>query len=208
MTETNARRSREQMRAETKAELISAARLAFATDGYAASAMDTICAAAGVTRGALYHHFGGKEGLLEAVVLQIDAEITLRLDAEYSRHPDPWDGFRACCLLWLQQARDPEIQRVFLRDAASVLGQRMRELDQQTSIVSLRDALSLLMQAGRIRQADPEALAHLINGALVDAALWVAASDDQETALDRAMAAADLLMDGLEHEDTRPRRAP
>ena len=198
MAEPNVRRSREQMRAETRAQLVSAARRAFAAEGYAASAMDAICADAGVTRGALYHHFGGKEGLLEAVVLQIDAEIAVRLEAEYERHTDPWVAFRACNLLWLEQARDPEIQRVFLRDAASVLGQRMRELDQQTSIVSIRDSLTELMQAGRVRQADPEAMAHLINGALVDAALWVAASDDQEVALDRALAAADLLMDALD----------
>lgn len=199
MTEKPSRRSREQMRSETTSRLVSAARQAFAADGYAGSAMDTICANAGVTRGALYHHFGGKEGLLEAVVRQIDNEISDRLDAEEKRHADPWDAFRACCLLWLEQARDPEIQRVFLRDASSVLGERMRELDQQTSIVEIRDALTSLMQAGRIRQADPDAMAQMINGALVDAALWVAASADQDHALDRALAAADVLLDGLEY---------
>ena len=199
MAESNARRSREQMRADTTARLVSAARRAFAKDGYAGSAMDAICAEAGVTRGALYHHFGGKEGLLEAVVRQIDREILDRLDAEEKRHTDPWAAFRACCLLWLEQARDPEIQRVFLRDASSVLGARMRELDQQTSIVEIRDSLAQLMQAGRIRQADPEAMAQLINGALVDAALWAAASSDQSGALDRALAAADVLLDGLEN---------
>lgn len=205
MTEPTARRNREKMRADTIARLVSAARRAFAADGYAGSAMEAICADAGVTRGALYHHFGGKEGLLEAVVRQIDAEIAARLDAEHRRHNDPWDAFRACNLLWLDQARDPEIQRVFLRDASSVLGQRMRELDQQTSIVEIRDSLSVLMQTGRIRQADPEAMAQLINGALVDAALWVAASTDQEAALSRAKAAADMLMDGLERDGpTRP----
>ena len=200
MTEPATRRSREQMRAETKAQLVNAARRAFAADGYAASAMDAICADAGVTRGALYHHFGGKEGLLEAVIHQIDAEIAQRLDAEEKRHADPWDGFRACCLLWLEQARDPEIQRVYLRDASSVLGQKMRELDQQTWIVDLRDVLAALMQGGRIRHADPEAMAQLINGALVDAALWIAASPDQDGALDRALGAANILFDGLERD--------
>ncbi|MFN3663484.1 MAG: TetR/AcrR family transcriptional regulator [Yoonia sp.] len=180
-------------------QLVAAARRAFAAQGYAGSAMDAICADAGVTRGALYHHFGGKEGLLEAVVLQIDAEIAARLDAEEKRHADPWDGFRASCLLWLQQARDPEIQRVYLRDASSVLGQRMREMDQQKWIIELRDVLATLMQAGRIRQADPDAMAQLINGALVDAALWIAASSDQAATLERAMTAANVLLDGLEH---------
>ena len=199
MAEPSLRRSRDQMRAETTTQLVAAARRAFAAQGYAGSAMDAICADAGVTRGALYHHFGGKEGLLEAVVLQIDAEIAARLHAEEKRHADPWAGFRASCLLWLQQARDPEIQRVYLRDASSVLGQRMRELDQQKWITEVRDVLATLMQAGRIRQADPDAMAQLINGALVDAALWIAASSDQAATLDRALTAANVLLDGLEH---------
>jgi AcrR family transcriptional regulator len=196
------RRSRGQMTAETTARLVSAARKAFATDGYAVSAMDAICAEAGVTRGALYHHFGGKEGLLEAVVKQIDAEIGARLDAEAERHPDPWQGFRACCLLWLKQALDPEIQRIYLRDAPAVLGQRMRDLDEVSAIVELRDALEDLMRLGRIRMTDPEALARLVNGALVDAALWVAGAendaDRMRDRLDRALAATDALLAGFE----------
>jgi AcrR family transcriptional regulator len=190
------------MREQTTAQLLAAARRAFATGGYAASAMDAICADAGVTRGALYHHFGGKEGLLEAVVYQIDAEISARLDAEEKRHPDPWDGFRACCRLWLEQALDPEIQRICFRDAPSVLGQKLRELDEISTIAEIRASLTTLMASGRIRTTDSEALARMINGALVEAALWVAVVGDdpaaQRAALDRALAAADVLLDGLE----------
>jgi AcrR family transcriptional regulator len=202
MGEPSARRSRDQMRDQTTAVLVTAARKAFAKDGYAASAMDAICADAGVTRGALYHHFGGKEGLLEAVVYQIDAEISVRLDAEEKRHSDPWDGFRACCRLWLEQALDPEIQRICLRDAPSVLGQKLRELDEISAIAELREALAMLMASGRIRRTDPEALARMVNGALVDAALWVAAVGDEpaalRAALDRALDATDALLEGLE----------
>ncbi|WP_019956626.1 TetR/AcrR family transcriptional regulator [Yoonia vestfoldensis] len=205
MGEPAPRRSRGEMSEQTTAQLLAAARRAFATSGYAASAMDTICADAGVTRGALYHHFGGKEGLLEAVVYQIDAEISARLDMEEKRHADPWVGFRACCRLWLEQALDPEIQRICLRDAPSVLGQKLRDLDEISAIVEIRDSLAALMLSGRIRATDPEALARMINGALVDAALWVAAAGDQpgaqHAALDRALAAADVLLDGLERRD-------
>ena len=70
---------RAEMIEETRAKLISAARAAFATVGYADSSMDELTAQAGLTRGALYHHFGGKKGLLEAVIAQIDAEISGRL---------------------------------------------------------------------------------------------------------------------------------
>lgn len=202
MGDPSPRRSRGEMREQTTAQLLAAARRAFAADGYAASAMDAICADAGVTRGALYHHFGGKEGLLEAVVHQIDAEISVRLDEEEKRHADPWVGFRSCCRLWLEQALDPEIQRICFRDAPSVLGQKLRDLDEISAIVEIRESLAALMASGRIRPTDPEALARMINGALVDAALWVAAAGDepaaQRAALDRALAAADVLLDGLE----------
>lgn len=205
MNDQTQRRSRGEMREQTTAQLLAAARRAFARDGYAASAMDTICADAGVTRGALYHHFGGKEGLLEAVVYQIDAEISVRLDEEEKRHADPWDGFRACCRLWLEQALDPEIQRICLRDAPSVLGQKLRELDEISAIAELRESLTSLMAAGRVRNTDPDVLARMINGALVEVALWVAAAGEdprtQRAALDRALAATDVLLDGLEKRD-------
>lgn len=191
------RRSRNQMSATTTARLVAAARRAFAAEGFAASAMDAICADAGVTRGALYHHFGGKEGLLLAVVHQIDADIAARIEAEEARHDDPWQGFRASCRLWLELARDPEIQRIYLRDAPAVLGQKMRDMDEVKTIGEIRDTLAALMQSGRIRTCDPEALARLINGALVDAALWVAARED-DSALVQALAATDILLDGLE----------
>lgn len=201
MSRSPVRRSREQMTSDTTARLIAAARKAFAAEGYAASSMDAICAEAGVTRGALYHHFGGKDGLLEAVVRRIDAEIGARIEIEEQRHADPSDAFRACCRLWLEQALDPEIQRIYLRDAPSVLGQRLRDLDEGSTIGEIRDVLADLMAAGRIRQTDPEALARLVNGALVDAALWVAATGggeaEQRAALDRAIAATDVLINGL-----------
>jgi AcrR family transcriptional regulator len=185
------------MIAGTTAKLVAAARAAFRTEGFAAASMDALCAEAGVTRGALYHHFGGKEGLLEAVVRQIDAEIAARLDAEEARHEDPWDAFRACCHLWLEQALDPEVQRIYLRDAAAVIGPRLREMDETQAIAPIRESLSELMALGRVTPTDPDALARMINGALCEAAIWVAASPRPDEALARAHAATDTLLRGL-----------
>ena len=188
------------MSEETTRALVVAARRAFARDGYAATSMDALCADAGVTRGALYHHFGGKDGLLEAVVRDVDAELGAAFEREAARHADHWEGFLACCRLWLERSLDPEIQRVLLRDAPAVLGQRFRDMDESMSIVPLRDALASLMETGRVRRADPEALARLVNGALVDAALWVASSHDPDDALERAVGATGTLLTGLATE--------
>ena len=191
------RRTHAERRAETRARLLVAAREAFVRDGYAATSMDALCAAAGLTRGALYHNFGGKEGLFEAVVREIDAEMAQRL-LDAPAEADEWRAFRASCQAYLREALDPEVRQVVLRDAPAVLGQRLRDLDAEGSIAPLTEALRSLMETGRLRHADAEALARLLNGAMLDAALWIAAEPDTDAALDRASAALDLVLDGLE----------
>lgn len=198
---TAERRAQTDRIAETRAKLVAAARKAFAAQGYAATSMDGLCAAAGLTRGALYHHFGGKEGMLEAVVVQIDGEIGARLDTLHASIPDPWDAFQGCCLGYLDMALEPEIQRIVLRDAAAVLGQRFRDIDAMSAIDGMARALEGLMVAGRIRRADPEALARLLNGAMIDAALWIAASPEPEDALAQSHAALKAILDGLAATD-------
>jgi AcrR family transcriptional regulator len=197
MSTTAAPGRRAAMSAETAERLVAAARRAFAREGYAAASMDALCAEAGLTRGALYHHFGGKEGLLEAVVRRIDAEIGARLDAEFAAIPDPWTAFHACCDTWLDLALEPETRRILLQDAPAVLGQRLREIDEASSIRPMAESLRDLMAAGRVRPADPEALARLLNGAMVDAALWIAGQENPDDALARARTALDVLLRGL-----------
>lgn len=97
MSETKVRRSRTEMIAETTTKLIAAARRSFAQVGYAVTSMDELCAEVGLTRGALYHHFGGKEGLLEAVVKQIDQEMGAKMDAVWYSTDDRWEGFQLSC---------------------------------------------------------------------------------------------------------------
>lgn len=95
-----ARKPRAEMIEETRAKLIDAARRAFADNGYAGASMDELTASAGLTRGALYHHFGDKKGLLAAVVQQIDDEMNLRLGAILAAGEDLWSGFRAYTWKW------------------------------------------------------------------------------------------------------------
>lgn len=194
---TALRRSREQMIMATTAKLIQAARHSFASVGYAATSMDELCAEAGLTRGALYHHFGGKEGLLESVVKQIDHEIVAHIEAVWQLHIDPWIGFQACCEAYLTLALTPEIQRIVLQEAPAVLGIKLQAIDELSSIKPLIESLQMLMQGGYIQEGDPEALAYMLNGALTNTALWIAASIHPSEAHIKAQQSLKQLLHGL-----------
>lgn len=191
------RRNRQDMIAQTKARLVAEARRAFAAQGFADVSAAELCAAAGLTRGALYHHFGGKEGLLEAVLIQIESEIDQRLQHLTAPCTDSWDAFVTCCLGYLDLALDPEIQRIVLRDAPAILGQRFREIDEAAALGPMIAAIRDLIAQGYMRPGDVDVLARLINGAVLEAALWVAATDDAAHRLPRARASVELLLAGL-----------
>lgn len=181
---------------ETRSRLIQAARSRFGTLGYAATSMDELSASVGLTRGALYHQFGGKDGLLAAVVAQIDSEIAARLDEAAARVPDGWQRFRLGCRGFLEMALEPEIQRVVLRDAPAILGHGDRAMHSACH-AAMAENLSALMQQGVVRPSDPEALTRLLSGAISQAALWIATSTEPCESLPLALNTLDILLSGL-----------
>ncbi len=185
------------MIAETRASLIAAAREAFGTIGYAAASMDDLTAAAGLTRGALYHHFGDKKGLLAAVIDQIDAEMTVRLRAVSARAQDRLTGFRDECAAYLAMALEPEIQRIVLRDGPAVLGDPWNWPIQNDCIGMMTQGLSALVEEGVLAPLDPEAVARLIVGATQHAAQWIAHAPQPEAALQAATEAFDAMFSGF-----------
>jgi AcrR family transcriptional regulator len=199
-----ARKPRSEMIAETRAKLVRAGRHAFGTVGYADAAMDDFTAAAGLTRGALYHHFGDKKGLLQAVVAEIDAEMGARLHQVSDRAATPWRGFVVECTAYLEMALEPEIQRIVLRDGPSVLGDPSTWPSQSECIRSMADTLRRLAADGVIVAVDPEATARLVNGAMLHAALWIANAPDPEATARKAVAAFDALLEGLLVAGRRP----
>ena len=190
-----ARRTRAEME-ETRIALLATARKAFCESGYAAASMDELTAKAGLTRGALYHHFGDKQGLLAAVVEQIDGEMDERLKAISDSADNAWEGFRQRCQVYLEMALEPEIQRIVLRDARAVLGNAPAEA-QPPCIASLQGLLEQLMAQGTVVEADPQALARLIHGSLTEASLWIAEGEDGEARLAKSGAAVEVLLRGL-----------
>lgn len=189
------RRTRVEME-ETRASLLVTARKVFSERGYADTSMDDLTAQAGLTRGALYHHFGDKKGLLLAVVEQIDAEMDGRLQAISDGADDLWEGFRSRCRAYLEMAVEPEIQRIVLRDARAVLGGAAPD-SQRHCLDSMQKLIEQLIQQGIVADACPEALASLIYGSLAEAAFWIADGEEGNVRLIKGIAALELLLRGL-----------
>lgn len=185
------------MIAETRGKLIAAARKAFGEVGFAAASMDDFTAEAGLTRGALYHHFGDKKGLLEAVIKEIDADMGARLAEISGAADDPWEGFVAECVAYVEMALELEIQRILLLDGPAVLGDPSTWPNHSGCIASLTRSLQRLLDEGRIANVDAEAMARLLNGAMLAASLWIANSADQEETSRKAVGALRAMLDGL-----------
>jgi AcrR family transcriptional regulator len=189
------RRTRAEME-ETRAALLETARKVFCARGYAETSMDDLTAQAGLTRGALYHHFGDKQGLLAAVVAQIDAEMDARLTAISDAATDPWEGFRRRCHAYLDMAMETEIQRIVLRDAKAVLGGASADA-QAHCIHSMTALIGRLIDTGVVINTDAQALAIMLYGSLAEAAFWIANGDDGSVRLTHATHALDMLMRGM-----------
>ena len=192
-----AHRPRKEMIAETRAKLVGAARQAFGEVGYAEASMDDFTAAAGLTRGALYHHFGDKKGLLEAVIAEIDAEMNERLCAISAKAPNRWQGFVDENIAYIEMAMEPEIQRIMLRDGPAVLGDPSQWPNANACITSMTRSLTLLKEQGVVANIDPEAAARLVSGASLYAAQWIANSEDPAATSKKAVKAFKKLLDGL-----------
>lgn len=190
-------RKRTDMIAETRSKLIAAARREFAAKGYADSAMEDLTAEAGLTRGALYHHFGGKRGLLEAVIAQIDDEMTERLDAIAGRAGSRWQGFLDELEAYVEMSLEPEIQRIVLLDGPAVLGDPSRWPSQLACVRNTTRSLRLMMEEGTIRAVDIDAMARLVSGAALSGTLWIAGADDPKEASRQVLRGLNLLLSSL-----------
>jgi len=163
----------------TRAVLLAEARRLFADRGYAAVGTEAIVRAAGVTRGALYHHFDGKQELFRAVYEDVERELVERVAAHATAAGDPLDALHAGVRAFLDACEDPAVQRIALIDAPSVLGwEQWREIDLKYGFGLMHGALAAAMDAGLIDRQPVRALAHLLLGALHEAALLVARADD------------------------------
>lgn len=191
------RRTRPQMIEETRAKLLATARKAFAEQGYANTSMDEFTAAVGLTRGALYHHFGSKEKLLIAVIDQLEGELAQRLQAIADAAPTPWEAFRRRCRAYLELALLPENRRIILQDARAMFGD-VPQKNQNTGIAALEAALRQLIDSGTVAPVHAGLMARMLYGAVTEAAFWIAEPDsDPPLRLAASLDGLDKLLDGL-----------
>ena len=192
------RRSRAESEA-TAAAILAAARGLYAERGYAAVAVEEVAAACGVTRGAVYHHYGSRAGLFAAVHAAVTADVGEQIERATDGLADPWQSLEAGCRAFLAAVVADDARQVVLVDGPAVLGwARWREDDAASSGRLLDEVLGELVDAGRVRAADVPATSALLSGAMNEAALWVAASPDRDRALDRAWSALRRLLRGIE----------
>jgi AcrR family transcriptional regulator len=195
-----ARRTQAQRTAATRARLLEAGRQLFAADGYAAVPTQAIVDAAGVTRGALYHQFGDKSGLFAEVYEEVERDLVTRISARIlaAEPVDQLAAMRTGARLFLAECSAPDVQRIVLIDAPAVLGwERWREVGMKYGLGVIEAMLAQAMADGVIPEAPLRPTAHVLLGALDEAALYVSRADDADAALHQMYEVCDRVINGI-----------
>jgi AcrR family transcriptional regulator len=183
----------------TRAALVSAARGLFAERGYTAVGTEEIVRAAGVTRGALYHHFEGKRELFQAVYEEVEQALLERIAELADRSAsDPLEVLHAGAQAFLDACEDPAVQRIALLDAPSVLGWELwREIGMRYGLGLVESAVQASIEAGLIEPQPAGPLAHLLLGAIDEGAMLVARADDDGQTREQVGASVARMLDSL-----------
>jgi AcrR family transcriptional regulator len=186
--------------AATRDALVAAARSLFAARGFAEVGTEEIVRAAGLSRGALYHHFADKTELFAAVFETVEAEVSVRIAAAgaQAQDPDPIAVMRLGASTWLDACAEPEVHRIVLIDAPAVLGwERWTEIGDRHNMGLVQALLAHAIEVGRLPQQPVAPLAHTLLGALREAALYLGRAEDREQARADVGAVIDRLIEAL-----------
>lgn len=182
----------------TRARILRSATALFAKSGYEASSIEAVLAKAGISRGALYHHFADKEALFEAVLETVEARIAAAIVGASKGIADPVEALRAGCGAWLDLSRDRAVGRIVLIDAPAVLGwQKWREIDARFGFGLLKVSLRRAAAMGRISENLVEMLSHVFLASLMEIALVIARAADAERAMREGRDAVEALIGKL-----------
>jgi AcrR family transcriptional regulator len=183
---------------ETRAQLIQAGRALFGDVGFAATKATDIAQRAGVTRGALLHHFVDKEGLFTAVLEALEEEVATHVFAGAAKGSTPLEWLHLGFGTFLNECVRPDVTQIMLIDGPSVLGwDTWHEIDSRYGYRPLLDIIRAAVAAGQMDTDDPESLAYLLLGALTEAGTVIGRSDEPEKTRRRMAKSLDRLIDGL-----------
>jgi AcrR family transcriptional regulator len=194
------RRTQAERTAATRARLLEAGRALFATDGYAAVSTQAIVDAAGVTRGALYHQFDDKAGLFDAVYEEVERDVVAAIMTRIAAAAPATqlEAMRIGARLFLEECSSPKVQRIVLIDAPSVLGwDRWREVGMRYGLGIVEAMLMQAIADGAIPDQPTRPAAHVLLGALDEAALYVSRAADAAKALEQMFLVCDRLITGI-----------
>ena len=178
----------------TRRAILDRARQLFAEKGYAATGTEEIIRELGITRGALYHQFKGKQAVFEAVVEEAYGEIMVYAKAQIQSVEDGWEMLVCGCQAFLEVAQREDLRRIVLIEAPAVLAADTLVKFDQYGFGLLREGIQTAVDKGQLNVVDAEGFSHLVNGALNELAVWVAQSDEP----DRLAAAQTLAQELLE----------
>ena len=182
----------------TRAALIAAGRKLFGARGYAGVGTEEVVAEAGVTRGALYHHFRDKRDLFRAVFEDLEAQIITDTAKHLEGVPDAVAALKAGCRGWLEACLRPEVERIVLTDAPAVLGwEEWRAIGERYGLGVVMAMLQESIDQGLLVEQPVRPLAHAVVGMLDEIALYVVRADDREVALAEAIGILDRLVDSM-----------
>ena len=194
------RRTQEERSAATRDALIAAARRLWGERGYAEVGTPEIATAAGVTRGAMYHQFADKAALFRDVAEAVEQDVMARMATMVasSGATTPFDAIRAAVDAWLEVSSEPEVRQLILLDAPSVIGWAgFRDVAQRYSLGMTEQMLAEAIKAGQIARQPVRPLAHVLIGALDEAAMFIATADDPKRARRETRQVLHRLIDGM-----------
>ena len=192
------KRLRERQAEATRELLVSIARERFTEQGYAATSIEDIVQRAGVAKGALYHHFSGKDALFRAVYEAVLAEVVSAVTAAALAVQEPWAGVRAGLSAFLDACLEPAFRRIVVLESVSVLQPEVREEGiEHVELPMLQTVLTPLAASNVLPGVAVEPLAHVALGGLYGAALFIARSPDPGTARRQVDVVLDTLIAGL-----------
>ena len=194
------RRTQAERSAATREALVAAGRALFAVRAFADVGTEELVRTAGVSRGALYHHFADKTELYAAVFEAVEADVISRIGAAVmtAQLADPLAAMQLGAGIWLDACAEPEVHRIALIDGPAVLGQaRWREIGSRYGMGLVQGLLAQAIAVGRIPPQPVEPLAHLLLGALREGALYLAVAADPARARQEVGAALDRMIAAL-----------